>query len=77
MYFFELKFLVDNEFQVFKEDLEGQGVHAKVVCWINQIPKESQDSSHKDMVSGGQKLDCKTICILHFGAYVQLHENRL
>ncbi len=46
-----------------------------VVYWLNNIPKEGQDNSPKEMILGEQKLDFKTICKLPFGSYTQVHED--
>lgn len=48
-----------------------------VVYWLNCMPKEGQDSSPREMVMGGPKLEYKKMCRLLFGAYVQVHNNNL
>jgi len=46
------------------------------VFWLNNIPKEGQDQSPKEIIMGEQKLDAKYICKLPFGAYAQVYEDR-
>jgi len=46
------------------------------VFWLNNIPKEGQTHSPKEIIMGEQKIDVKFICKLPFGAYVQVHEDR-
>jgi len=46
------------------------------IFWLNNIPKEGQDQSPKEIIMGEQKLDTKYICKLPFGAYMQVHEDR-
>jgi hypothetical protein len=46
-----------------------------VIFWLNNIPKEGQKLSPKEMIMGTQVLDYKTLCKLPFGAYVQVHDD--
>jgi hypothetical protein len=46
-----------------------------LVFWLNNIPKEGQRLSPKEMIMGMQVLDYKAICKLSFGAYVPVHED--
>lgn len=47
-----------------------------VVFWLNNIPKEDQIQSPREIVMGEQVLDYKTVCKLPFGSYVQVHEDQ-
>jgi hypothetical protein len=49
-------------------------IHYVVFC-LNNIPKENQTQSPRDMIMGQQILDYKSICKLPFGAYVQVHDD--
>jgi len=46
-----------------------------VVFWMNNIPKEGQDESPREMITGEQKLDYKIVCKIPFGGYAQVHED--
>jgi hypothetical protein len=46
-----------------------------VVFWINNIPKDGQMQSPKEMIMGEQILDTKFICKLPFGVCVQAHDD--
>ncbi len=46
-----------------------------IVFWLNNIPKEGQDSSPREMIMGEQALDFSNLCKLPFGAYAQVHED--
>ncbi len=46
-----------------------------VISWLNNIPKEEQDASPRDIIFGEQRLDYKMVCQLPFGAYVQVHDD--
>ncbi len=46
-----------------------------VVFWLNNMPKEGQVNTPRDMIMGTQILDCKNLCKLPFGAYVQTHDD--
>jgi hypothetical protein len=46
-----------------------------MIFWLNNIPKEGQEYTPKDMIMGKQILDTKHICKLPFGAYAQVHED--
>jgi hypothetical protein len=46
-----------------------------VIFWLNNIPKEGQRLSPKEMIMGMQVLDSKALCKLPFGAYVQVHDD--
>jgi hypothetical protein len=46
-----------------------------VIFWLNNAPKEGQTLSPRGMITGEQILDCKNICKLPFGTYVQVHED--
>jgi hypothetical protein len=39
------------------------------------VPKENQVSSPREMIMGEEILDCKSVCRLPFGSYVQVHED--
>jgi hypothetical protein len=112
--------LVDNEFQVLKEEIETLGVNINVVSkdehvpeverqnrvikervraivqtmpyqklpkkmrialiqyvvyWLNNIPKEGQEMSPREIIIGTQKLDFKNVCRIPFGAYAQVHND--
>ncbi len=112
--------LVDNEFQVLKEEIETLGVNVNVVSkdvhvpeverqnrvikeraraivqtmpyqkipkkmrialiqyvvyWLNNIPKEGQDVSPREIIIGTQKLDFNNVCRIPFGAYAQVHND--
>jgi hypothetical protein len=45
-----------------------------VVYWLNNIPKEDQRESPRDIIFGVRQLNYKTTCQLRFGAYVQVHD---
>jgi len=47
-----------------------------IIFWLNNTPKEGQDLSPREMIMGEQILDCKNLCKLPFGTYVQVHEDR-
>jgi hypothetical protein len=47
-----------------------------VLFWLNNTPKGGQDLSPREMIMGEQVLDCKNLCKLPFGAYVQVHKDR-
>ncbi len=47
-----------------------------VLFWLNNTPKEGQDLSPREMIMGEQVLDCKNLCKLPFGVYVQVHKDR-
>lgn len=58
----------NNGFQLMKEELEN-----KEVMQVNIVAKdEGQTFSPRDMVLGGQKIDYKSLCKIHYGAYVQV-----
>jgi hypothetical protein len=40
-----------------------------VIFWLNYIPKEGQVQAPKEIIMGEQRLDCKVLCKLPFGAY--------
>jgi hypothetical protein len=42
---------------------------------LNNVPKENQVSSPREMIMGEEILDCKSVCRLPFGSYVQVHED--
>ncbi len=46
-----------------------------VISWLNNIPKDGQVQSPKEMIMGPQLLDYKTIRQLPFGAYIQVHND--
>ncbi len=46
-----------------------------VVFWLNNIPKEDQNESPREMIIGHQVLDTKMVCKIPFGAYAQVHDN--
>jgi hypothetical protein len=46
-----------------------------VVFWLNNLPKEGQVQSLKEMIMGAQVLDTKMLCKLPFGAYAQVHDD--
>jgi hypothetical protein len=46
-----------------------------VVFLLNNIPKEDQTQSPKDLIVGEQVLNYSTLCKIPFGAYVQVHDN--
>jgi hypothetical protein len=46
-----------------------------VVFWMNNTPKEGQDESPREMITGEQKLDYKIVCKIPFGGYAQVHED--
>ncbi len=46
-----------------------------VVFWLNNTSKEGQVNTPRDMIMGTQILDCKNLCKLPFGAYVQTHDD--
>ncbi len=46
-----------------------------IVFWLNNIPKEGQDSSPREIIMGEQALDFSNLCRLPFGAYTQVHED--
>jgi len=46
------------------------------VFWLNNIPKEGQTHSPKEIIMGKQKIDVKFICKFPFGAYVQAHKDQ-
>jgi hypothetical protein len=46
-----------------------------VVFWLNNVPKEDQDESPREMIIGNQVLDTKMVCKIPFGAYAQVHDN--
>jgi hypothetical protein len=46
-----------------------------VMFWLNNIPKEDQVSSPKDLILGEKVLDFNALCKLPFGAYVQVHDD--
>jgi hypothetical protein len=46
-----------------------------VVFWLNNLPKEGQVQSPKEMIMGAQVLDTKMLCKLPFGAYAQVHDD--
>ncbi len=43
--------------------------------WLNNIPKEGQTQSPREMFLGECVLDYHTVCKLPFGVYVQMHED--
>ncbi len=45
-----------------------------VVYWLNNIPKEEQAESPRDLIFGEYRLEYKTVCQLPFGSYVQVHD---
>ncbi len=47
-----------------------------IIFWLHNTPKEGQTLSPREMIMGEQILDCKNICKLPFGAYVQVHKDR-
>jgi hypothetical protein len=47
-----------------------------IIFWLNQLPKEGQTFSPRDMILGGQRIEYKSMCRLPFGAYVQVHDDR-
>jgi len=47
-----------------------------VVIWLNNTLKENQSLTPREMILGEQILDCKNICKIPFGSYVQVHEDR-
>jgi hypothetical protein len=46
-----------------------------IVFWLNNIPKEGQSESPREMIIGHQVLDIKMVCKIPFGAYAQVHDN--
>jgi hypothetical protein len=46
-----------------------------IIFWLNNIPKDDQDRSPKEMIMGEQVLDTKLLSRLPFGAYVQVHND--
>jgi hypothetical protein len=46
-----------------------------VVFWLNNILKDDQDYSPKELIMGGQKLDYKSLCKLPFGSYAQVPDD--
>jgi hypothetical protein len=46
-----------------------------VVFWLNNIPKEDQDQSPRELIVGEQILDSKLVSKLPFRAYVQVHND--
>jgi hypothetical protein len=44
-----------------------------VIFWLNNIPKEGQIQAPKEIIMGEKILDCKVLCKLPFGSYVQVH----
>jgi hypothetical protein len=46
-----------------------------VVYWLNNIPKEGQEMSPREIIIGTQKLDFKNVCRIPFGAYAQVHND--
>jgi len=47
-----------------------------VVSWLNNTLKENQSLTPREMILGEQILDCKNICKIPFGSYVQVHEDQ-
>jgi len=47
-----------------------------VIFWLNNTLKENQSLTPREMILGEQILDCKNICKIPFGSYVQVHEDR-
>jgi hypothetical protein len=47
-----------------------------VVFWLYNLPRQNQIQSPKEMIMGQQVLDCKSVCQLPFGAYVQVHDDQ-
>jgi hypothetical protein len=48
-----------------------------VVYWMNNLPKEEQAESPREIIFNTPKLDFKTVCKLPFGAYVQVHDEAM
>ena len=46
-----------------------------IVFWLNNLPKEGQSLAPKEMIMGEQRIDCKLLCKIPFGAYVQVHDD--
>ncbi len=46
-----------------------------VVFWLNNLSKEGEDYSPRDIIMGHQILNYASLCKLPFGAYVQVHED--
>jgi hypothetical protein len=46
-----------------------------IVFWLNNTLKENQSFTPREMILGEQILDCKNICKIPFGSYVQVHED--
>jgi hypothetical protein len=47
-----------------------------VVFWLNNTLKENQYMTPREMIMGEQILDCKNICKIPFGSYMQIHEDQ-
>ncbi len=45
--------------------------------WLNNIPKENQVQSPREIVMGEQILDYKAVCKLPFGSYAQVHKDQM
>jgi hypothetical protein len=48
-----------------------------VVYWLNNLPKEQQNESPRQIIFATPKLDFNTVCRLPFGAYVQVHDEAM
>jgi hypothetical protein len=46
-----------------------------VIFWLNNIPKEGQVQAPKEIIMGEKRLECKVLCKIPFGAYVQVHDD--
>jgi hypothetical protein len=46
-----------------------------VTYLLNNIPKDDQDNSPREMVLGAKTMDFKSLCQIPFGAYVQVHDD--
>jgi len=46
-----------------------------VVFWLNNVAKEKQDFSPRDLIFGERKIDYNVMCKIPFGTYVQVHDD--
>jgi hypothetical protein len=45
-----------------------------IIFWLNQLPREDQILSPKELIMGETILDVKALCKIPFGSYVQVHD---
>jgi hypothetical protein len=45
-----------------------------IIFWLNQLPREDQILSPKELIVGETILDVKALCKIPFGSYAQVHD---